>query len=342
MIVHTRIEGSQLAGNLLGDPTERDLFVYLPPGYDESERRYPTAYLLHAYGETAEQLVTPATDGQRWRPQIEDVLDPVFGRMGVSPMVVVMPDGTSRYGCGQWVDSPVSGHFEQYVLHDVIPYVDGAYRTLPAPESRGVFGFSSGGFGAWNLASRNPDVFGAMAVLSADSWLDMTHKFLLYKYLDSIWPEAPNGPVEGNLWSEIVYDYAATYSPNPDNPPFYVDLPMAWPSGELRQDVWNRWLSFDPVVNVHERWTTCASSPASCSTPAPTTTTTCTGVTGCSATISTRPRSHTSTGRTPAITAGARTSGTRWRSNGSRTSSPATSPDQPPSALARARPRAGG
>ena len=116
-----------------------------------------------------------------------------------------------------------------------------------------MFGFSSGGFGAWNLASRNPDVFGAMAVLSADSWLDMTHKFLLYKYLDSIWPDAPSGPVEGNEWSEIVYDYSATYSPNPDNPPFYVDLPVAWPSGELIQEVWDRWLSFDPVVNVHDR-----------------------------------------------------------------------------------------
>src|SRR5207245_7710602 len=82
MIVHHRIEGSKLAGNLLGDPSERDLFVYLPPGYEESDRRYPTAYLLHAYGDTAELLVTPATDGERWRPPLEDVLDPVFGRMG--------------------------------------------------------------------------------------------------------------------------------------------------------------------------------------------------------------------------------------------------------------------
>jgi hypothetical protein len=81
----------------------------------------------------------------------------------------------------------------------------------------------------------------------------MTHKFMLYKYLDSIWPDAPSGPVEGNFWSEIVYDYAATYSPNPGNPPYYVDLPVAFPSGELLQDVWDRWLSFDPVVNVHER-----------------------------------------------------------------------------------------
>jgi hypothetical protein len=65
--------------------------------------------------------------------------------------------------------------------------------------------------------------------------------------------EPPSGPVEGNFWPEIVYDYSATYSPNPDNPPFYVDLPVAYPSGELIQEVWDRWLGFDPVVNVHDR-----------------------------------------------------------------------------------------
>jgi enterochelin esterase family protein len=242
-----------LAGNLLGDPSERDVFVYLPPGYEQSGVRYPTAYLLHAYGTTAQQLITPATDGQHWKPPLEDVLDPVFGRMGVVPMIVVIPDGWSRWGCGQWVDSPVTGNFEQYVLHDVIPYVDANYPTVSGARSRGVFGFSSGGFGALNIASRNPEVFGAMAVLSADSFLDLTHKFMLYKFLDSIWPEAPSGPMDGNEWSEIVYDYSATYSPNPDRPPHYVDLPVAFPSGELIQDVWDRWLSFDPVVNVHHR-----------------------------------------------------------------------------------------
>lgn len=253
MIIHSRLDSPHLAGNLLGDPSERDLFVYLPPGYEDSDRRYPTAYLLHAYGATAEQLVTPPTDGERWAPPIEDVLDPVFGRMGVPPMIVVIPDGNSRWGCGQWVDSPVTGHFEHYVLEDVVGFIDAHHRTIPTARSRGVFGFSSGGFGAWHLASRNPDVFGAMAVLSADSFLDMTHKFILYKFLDSIWPDAPNGPVEGNDWSEIVYDYSACYSPNPDRPPYYVDLPVAFPSGELIQEVWDRWLSFDPVVNCHDR-----------------------------------------------------------------------------------------
>lgn len=253
MIVRTRHESRYLADNMLGDPGERDLFVYLPPGYEESDRRCATAYLLHAFGETAGEVVSPPTDGQRWKPPLEDVLDPVFRRMGVPPMIVVIPEGNSRYGCGQWVDSPVSGHFGSYVAKDVVDFVDANYRTIPDSRSRGVFGFSSGGMGAWNVVSQNPEVFAAMAVLSADTYLDMTHKVFTYKYFNDIWPEAPNGPVEGDDWSPMVYAYAAAYSPNPSNPPFFVDLPVAWPSGELIAEVWDRWLAWDPVVNYAER-----------------------------------------------------------------------------------------
>src|SRR5205823_12946649 len=144
MIVHTLLVSSNLAGNLLGDSSERDLYMY-PPGYEESDSRYPTAYLLQAYGTTAAEMIMPATDGERWRPPLEDVLDPVFGRMGVRPLIVVIPDGWSRWGCGQWVDSPVTGNFEQYLVNDVISFADANYRTIPSPRSRGVFGFSSGG-----------------------------------------------------------------------------------------------------------------------------------------------------------------------------------------------------
>jgi hypothetical protein len=87
VIVSTRIEGSRLAGNLLGDPAERNLYVYLPPGYEDSDARYPTAYLLHAFGANAETTVYPENDGVRWSPPLEDVLDPMFGRMGVPPMI---------------------------------------------------------------------------------------------------------------------------------------------------------------------------------------------------------------------------------------------------------------
>jgi len=66
VIVHSSLDSLHLAGNLLGDPSERDLFVYLPPGYEATDRGYPTAYLLHALGDSAASHVTPKTDGPRW------------------------------------------------------------------------------------------------------------------------------------------------------------------------------------------------------------------------------------------------------------------------------------
>jgi enterochelin esterase family protein len=253
VIVPTRVRSSHLEGNLLGDVAEKDVFVYLPSNYDDTEERYPTAYLLHEMGTDAAGLVEPATDGRRWRPPLVDVLDPVFGRMGVPPMIVVIPDGATSWGHSQWVDSPVCGNFEQFVVRDVVDFVDQNFRTDARPSRRGVLGFSSGGVGAWHLGSRNPEVFGALAMLSGDSLFELSLKPMLYRYLDSIWPDAPAGPLEGNDAAATVYSYAACYSPNPRRPPLYVDLPIAHPSGEIVEAIWRSWLSFDPVESVQAR-----------------------------------------------------------------------------------------
>jgi S-formylglutathione hydrolase FrmB len=151
------------------------------------------------------------------------------------------------------VDSPVSGSFELYVVRDVVAHVAEHFPTIAVPESRGILGYSSGGVGAWNIGSSHPETFGALAMLSGDCLLDVTHKPMLYEYLDSVWPEAPNGPIEGNFLSELVYAYSACYSPNPGNPPFFVDLPIEFPTGELVVEAWERWLRFDPVVNWRSR-----------------------------------------------------------------------------------------
>ena len=133
MIIHTRIEGSQLSGNLLEDPTERDLFARTaglrgvgPPISD----RLPAPCVRSS----AEQLVTPATDGQRWSPPLEDVLDPVFGRRCAADDRP-HPRRLVALGVRPVGDSPVTGRFEQYVLHDVIPQVDAAYRRFRLREA---------------------------------------------------------------------------------------------------------------------------------------------------------------------------------------------------------------
>ena len=140
-------------------------------------------------------------------------------------MIVVMPDGTSGYGCGQWVDSPVTGNFEQYVLHDVIPYVDADYRTLPAGRVAACSA-SRPEDSAPGISPRATPTCSATAVLSADSFLDMTHKFPLYKYLDSIWPEAPK-PRRGE---RLVGDRLRTPRPTRRTPTTHLSRR---PSGRL-------------------------------------------------------------------------------------------------------------
>src|SRR5579864_4456629 len=155
MIVVEQIDSKHLAGNVIGDPSQRDLVIYLPPSYHTSSRRYPTAYLLHGFGGRAMLWTIGILSGPGvLRPSIDGVVDAAIADRRTAEMIVVMPDGWSKWGCSQWVDSPVNGNFEQYVTQEVVSYVDSHFRTLPSRESRGVVGISSGGLGAWHLGSR--------------------------------------------------------------------------------------------------------------------------------------------------------------------------------------------
>ncbi len=253
MIVVEQIDSQQLAGNAIGDPSRRDLVVYLPPGYHTSTRHYPTAYLLHGFSSRAMHWTSDMLGGGVLYRAIDPVLDEVIGARRAAEMIVVMPDGWSKWGCSQWVDSPVNGNFEQYVAREVVAHVDGHYRTIPAAASRGVFGISSGGLGAWHLGSRNPNVFAAMALLSADSYFDLTHRAWLYRYYNNVFPGEPRGPVSGDEYSWLAYGLGSCYTPNVNNPPYYVDLPIEFPSGALIEPLWERWLSYDPVVSWRAR-----------------------------------------------------------------------------------------
>jgi S-formylglutathione hydrolase FrmB len=263
MIVKHEIESAHLAGNLLGDPSTRDLYVYVPAGYENSDRRYAVAYLLHGWGLRPIDMIEPGDDelgtAGPMHP-LEDILDLGFARRPGGELIVAVVDGYTRHGGGQYVDSPVNGNFEQFAVDEVVPYVDTCFRTIADRDSRAVFGYSSGGFGAWHLGSRHPDVFGAIAMLSADSFFELSLLSLVYKYFNSLYPEgrdpggvAPTGPSTSVAWSRLTYSHAASYSPNPDNPPHYVDLPVAFPSGRLIPEVWERWLDFDPVVEWPRR-----------------------------------------------------------------------------------------
>lgn len=137
----------------------KSCFVYLPASYDEGERAYPVIYLLHGmYGSESNWLVKGAA---------ESTLDRMMASGELPECVVVMPND-GGYGLGtfyiDWYDG--TGHYEQYIIHDLVPFIDANYRTIPERSHRLIAGLSMGGFGSFALALRNPELFGAAASLS--------------------------------------------------------------------------------------------------------------------------------------------------------------------------------
>ena len=148
----------------------RELNVYLPPGYDANARqRYPVLYLLHGF----------ANDHHSWHRygRANDILDNLLAKKAIAPFIVVMPlgyGGASVNGDGTGIPPANAGAFggdfalyERDVLEDVIPLIDGKYRTLANRENRAIVGFSMGGMQAGRFGLGHLDTFSYVGIMSA-------------------------------------------------------------------------------------------------------------------------------------------------------------------------------
>jgi S-formylglutathione hydrolase FrmB len=250
------IASELLRGNPLGDPAERPLWVYVPPGYDETPERYPAVYVIQGY---SGQLPMWANRMPFRRPFIETA-DLVFARDGAPPCIVVYVDAWTAYGGSQFVDSVGTGRYHSYLCDEVVPFVDAHYRTIAGRESRAISGKSSGGFGAMITPMLRPDLFGALASHAGDSLYE--HCYLpefakctryLRDYDGDIfrwWDDFQSRVAftkEADMSLTMVLGCSAAFSPGADGTPV---LPFDPVSGVLRPDEWARWLDWDPVRMV--------------------------------------------------------------------------------------------
>ena len=160
------IESAALRGNHLGDPHERPLWVYVPPGYDDDpERHYPSIYIIQGYT----GHLSMWRNRSAYRQPFIETADLVFARGDAPPAIVVYVDAWTAYGGSQFVDSPGTGRYHTYLCEDVVEYVDARYRTLPDAAHRGIQGKSSGGFGAMITPMLRPDRFGGLATHAGDA-----------------------------------------------------------------------------------------------------------------------------------------------------------------------------
>ncbi|GAK53498.1 esterase [Candidatus Moduliflexus flocculans] len=211
-----KIDSQALAGNLLGDPTERTVYVLLPPGYATSDKRYPVVY------------VTPGGLGEPSGPafKFEMFMKSLLGKGEIKEMIVVVPDGTDKLGFSFFMSSSTIGDYETYLTQEVVGYVDTHYRTLPTSDSRGITGCSRGGTASMRLGFRYPTVFSVVAS-GAGEW----------DYSLDVWPSDLETVQRLKQLPRIISDFspfgigwyvemAAATAPDPNNPPFYCEMPF--------------------------------------------------------------------------------------------------------------------
>jgi S-formylglutathione hydrolase FrmB len=256
-----RIDSAALKDNALGDPSERPVVVYTPPGYDDQgSRRYPALYCLHGYTGDAAALA----GARPWERNVVQWIDLLIEQKKMPEAILILVDGFTRLGGSQYVDSIHNGAYATYVVRDVVGFVDARYRTIAGEGGRAVFGKSSGGFGAMHLAMEHPGTFAAFGSHSGDSYFRYSHTmsfpdvqrtlerhdFDFERFVGSF--EAKPKRSQAEYETMEMLGYAAAYSPR-ERKAFAVELPFELETGALREEIFSRWLAFDPVERVEHR-----------------------------------------------------------------------------------------
>jgi len=227
-----------LIHNQLGDSAQRAVSIYLPPSYmTHPNQRYPTLYLLHGYGLTPD-VWTSAYVG------IQHIMDRLIKASTIGEMIIVMPNADTHYRGSFYHNSSVTGNWEDFIVTDLVTYVDRHYRTSPSPTQRGIAGHSMGGHGALHLAFQHPDVFTAVWAFNpcclgfggGIGHMEKTwHETLSY--------EDPGDFYAASFKSKVQIALAASLSPNPDADPFLCEFPVTRVNNKLQKN-----------HRVHQQW----------------------------------------------------------------------------------------
>jgi S-formylglutathione hydrolase len=245
-----KVHGKSLEGNLEGDSPDRDVFVYLPPSYASAKnRRYPVVYFLHGYSVKAEaywnMMTVPAT------------ADKEMTDGTVHEMILVNPDAYTIYSGSMYSNSPTTGDWETYITRDLVDYIDSHYRTIANRDSRGLAGHSMGGYGTLRLAMKYPEMYSSIYAMSSCCLMNNPGAVRPPERPAAATPEnqdkagkaGPAGRGPGGF-GNVLSAEAAAWSPNPQNPPKFFDLPMD--NGTVRPEIAAKWIANSPLAMVDQ------------------------------------------------------------------------------------------
>lgn len=228
-IERIKVHGKALEGNLEGNAVDREVLVFLPPSYaTEKSRRYPVVYALHGFFIGAAQWA-----GEIHVPQ---TIEGAFAR-GTKELIVVLPDSKTLHDGSMYSSSVTTGDFEQFIARDLVSHIDAHYRTIPQRLSRGLAGHSMGGYGTTRIGMKHADVFGALYIMSPGGLSPRPVNAEAAALLETVKTREDLAKVPFTARGQLAA--ASAWSPNPNKPPLYLDLPTD--AGKQRADVLAKW-----------------------------------------------------------------------------------------------------
>jgi enterochelin esterase-like enzyme len=238
-IERIKVHSPAIAGNLEGESPDRDILVVLPPSYaKQPHRRYPVVYALHGYSIGPEQWIKEI--------HVPQTIEGSFAK-GAREMIVVLPDAKTVHNGSMYSSSITTGDFETFVARDLVRYIDAHYRTIADRRSRGLVGHSMGGYGATRIGMKHADIFGALYMMSPCCLSPRDPKQFDPALMAKLARLKSIDEAKGLAWGErALLATAAAWSPDPRNPPLYVDLPMK--DGAVQADVLARWTANTPLA----------------------------------------------------------------------------------------------
>jgi enterochelin esterase-like enzyme len=240
------VHGTSLDGNLAGDSPDRTVMVYLPPSYKtEATRRYPVVYLLHGFTDDTDHWwgVVPHF------VSVPKAMDAALAAGAAKELILVMPNAFTRYFGSMYSSGPGTGDWEAFVAEGLVAHVDGRYRTIADVGSRGLAGHSMGGYGTLRIGMKRPGVFSAIYAMSSCCLAPgRTPDPEQARRLEQV--TSPDQVKDLDFMGKAMFASAAAWSPNPANPPLFLDLPTK--DGQPRPDILAKWSSNAPLSAIDQ------------------------------------------------------------------------------------------
>ena len=244
-LIRETVHGVSLEKNVTGDSADRRVSIYLPPGYESSlNKRYPVLYLLHGIADTDEEFTVPWKKQEAEWGTVQALMNHGIAAGRLKEMIIVIPDQRTKMMGSFYTNSSATGNWEDFTTKDLVNYIDQKYRTLARVESRGLAGHSMGGYGAIKLGMKHPDVFSVIYGMNPAllAWAaDLSLENPAFKSLLEM--TTVDQAFKAGIYAIGVLCVAQAFSPNPNRPPFFVDLPFKQVEGKLV-----------PVEPAYSRW----------------------------------------------------------------------------------------